>query len=371
MLYPKWLLICCIALLALPLSAHDDDDHDPITFEFYNLETTLADTGPDANCMGKDEAFLHHATMVAVRCDDEFMYLESFSFAVHEMMVGITLWNGQVPVPQPLIGENSWRIPLNPELTGENTPTVGQGPIAVAVNGVMIFNPTRQDGIYAPDSDPYLIGELDTCGGHSGRGDDYHYHIAPVCILEHLADESDGTLPIAYALDGFPIYGFTNADGSTPELDECNGEFDPAGNYHYHATLDYPYINGCFKGAFDTSIQPPAHPIREAEAGQTPPNVLITALYQDDDGYIHMEYEVEGESTLHAIIYREVDESCFEYQFVEDVTNNIISETSTHCRREPGSGGNPPPPNNGNPPPPNNDDNRPPRNEGDPPPNNP
>jgi len=353
------LCLCIVFLSGVWVSAHDDDDHDPITFKFYNLETTLADSGLDPDCMGKDEAFLHHATMVAVKCDEDFMYIESFSFAIHEMMVDITLWNGQVPVPQPIIGENSWRIPMNPQLTGENTPTVGQGPIAVAVNGVMIFNPTRQDGIYAPDSDPFLIGELDVCGGHSGRGDDYHYHIAPVCILDHLSDESDSTLPIAYALDGFPIYGFTNPDGSLPELDECNGEFDAEGNYHYHATEDYPYINGCFKGTFDMSIQPPPHPIREAIEGTTSPNVLIIAFYQDDDGYIHMEYGVEGETALHAIVYREVDELCFEYQFFDDMNDDTFVETAIYCRNENGRGGNPPP---------NNDGNRPPRNDGDPPP---
>ncbi len=363
------LILSVLILLASSLGvlAHDDDDHDPIIFEFYNIEMPLSETGLDPACMGKDEAFLHHASMVAISCDENFMTIESFSFAVHEMMVGITLWNGQVPVPQPIIGENSWQIPMNPVLSGVNTPTVGQGPIAVAVNGVMIFNPTKQDGVYALDSDPYLIGELDYCGGHSGRGDDYHYHIAPVCILDHLSNESDGILPIAYALDGFPIYGFTNADGSTPALDECNGEFDENGNYHYHATADYPYINGCFKGAFDTSMQPPQHPIREAIMGQTSPHVLITALYQDDTQAIHMEYEVDG--VLHAIIYHEVDALCFEYQFVDDVANNIVSSTETYCRNENGPNNNPPP-NDGNPPP-RNDSNPPPRNDGDPPPSNP
>lgn len=367
----KILLLCLIVLSTILVTAHDEeDDHDPITFEFYTIEIPLTETGLDPACMGKDEAFLHHASMVAIQCDEDFMYIESYSFAVHEMMVGITLWNGQVPVPQPIIGESSWRIPMNPQITGENLPTVGQGPIAVAVNGVMIFNPTRQDGIYAEDSDPYLIGELDHCGGHSGRGDDYHYHIAPVCILEHLAEESDGTLPIAYALDGFPIYGFTNPDGSTPELDECNGQFDENGNYHYHATQDYPYINGCFKGAFDTSIQPPPHPIREAVMGNTSPNVLITALYQDDDGYIHMEYEVEGETGLHAIIYHEVDALCFEYQFVDDVDANVISSTETYCRNMNDQGGNPPP-NDGSQPPPNDGNNPPPNDGSQPPPSNP
>ncbi len=344
-------LLTTISLLAIAggVAAQDEPGDNPtaITFDYYTIPMPLSETGLDPACIGKDEAFLPFGEALAVHCDETFMYIEAFTFADHEMMVGITAWNGQVPLPHRLTENNAWRIPLKPELTGENTLTVGQGPIAVAINGVMIFNPTRQDGIYSEQSDPYLIGELDACGGHSGQGDDYHYHIAPVCLLEHLAEDSDGRLPIAYAMDGFPIYGFTNADGSTPVLDECNGEFDEDGNYHYHATVAYPYINGCFKGAFDMSLQPSAHPIREAGS---PTQVLITALYQDEMGWIHMEYEYRG--TLHSINYREVDESCFEYEFVDNVETGAISATKTYCRTEDGETGNNQPPRPGDNPPP-------------------
>jgi hypothetical protein len=351
------LIVLCLLFSNILGMAHDDDDH-IITFENYAIATPLSETGSDPACMGKDETFLPFGDTLAVHCDETFIYIEAFTVAEHPMMVGITAWNGQVPIPHRLTEDNSWRIPMNPALTGENTATVGQGPIAVAINGVMIFNPTQQDGVYSDRSDPYLIGELDVCGGHSGRGDDYHYHIAPICLVEHLAEDSDGLLPIAYAMDGFPIYGFINADGSTPVLDECNGEFDADGNYHYHATEAYPYINGCFKGTFDMSLQPAAHPIRVVEGGG-PAQILITALYQDDTGWIHMEYEYQG--VLHSVNYREVDESCFEYQFVDNVATGAISSTETYCRADgPPNGDNPPPRNDGDPPPR--------REDGDPPP---
>lgn len=326
-------LLLVISLLVVndKVMAHEDEDEEPpITFEYYSIDTPLSETGLDPTCLGKDEAFLAFGDMLSVHCDETFMYIEAFTFANHEMMVGITAWNEQVPIPHRLTDNNSWRIPMNPELTGENTPTTDQGPIAVAVNGVIIFNPTRQDGIYNEGSDPFLIGELDACGGHSGRGDDYHYHIAPICLMEHLAEDSDGTLPIAYAMDGFPIYGFTNADGSTPILDECNGEFDEDGIYHYHATETYPYINGCFRGTFDMSLQPNAHPIRNFDG--RPVEVLITDLYQDEDGWIHMEYEYQG--TLLSVNYREVDASCFEYEYVSNVETGEVSATETYCRGE-------------------------------------
>lgn len=333
---------------AIAAQEEQTDGESAINFEHYTITMPLSETGLDPACMGKDEAFLPFGDALAVHCDETFMYIEAFTFADHEMMVGITAWNGQVPLPHRLTDDNSWRILLNPELAEQVTPTVGQGPIAVAINGVMIFNPTRQDGIYSERSDPYLIGELDACGGHSGQGDDYHYHIAPVCLVEHLAEDSDGILPIAYAMDGFPIYGFTNVDGVTPDLDECNGEFDDDGNYHYHATETYPYINGCFKGAFDMSLQPSAHPIRPAGS---PTQVLITALYQDDEGWVHMEYEYQG--TLLSINYRELDDSCFEYEFVDNVETGEVSATETYCRTEndvPGDN-RPPQGNNDGPPP--------------------
>ena len=49
----------------------------------------------------------------------------------------------------------------------------------------------------------YLIGELDEFGGHCGRADDDHYHIAPV-PWEQIIGKG---LPIAYAFDGDPIEG--------------------------------------------------------------------------------------------------------------------------------------------------------------------
>ncbi len=32
-----------------------------------------------------------------------------------------------------------------------------------------------------------------------------------------------------------------------PVIDNCNGH-SPEGEYHYHATIDYPFFMGCYKG---------------------------------------------------------------------------------------------------------------------------
>ena len=96
----------------------------------------------------------------------------------HNMMVGITSWQQQVPVPQPYTGANAWQIPAAPTLAA--TPisaktALYRGAIALAVNGVPIFNALNNRG-----DDAYLAGELDEWGGHAGRADDYHYHVAPL-----------------------------------------------------------------------------------------------------------------------------------------------------------------------------------------------
>lgn len=310
----------------------------------------------DPQCLGKDEAFLPYADTLHIYCDETFMYIESENLADHDMMIGITAWNQQVVLPQHFDEDNPWMIPLHPVLAEEPSPTTGQGPIAIAINGVMIYNPTQQDGIYDEDHDPNLIGELDICGGHAGRADDYHYHVAPNCILEELAEDGDPSQPIAYAMDGFPIYGFTNPDGSTPILDECGGEVGENGDYHYHANPDYPYVNGCFSGEVDLSLQPRTHPIRPA--GE-PIHVLITDFYEDDDGWIHLEYDYEG--STHAINYREDEEGCYVFEF-EDAAESHIETYWGDMIQD----GQAPP--DGNPPPRNGNGDNPPPRDGSPPP---
>lgn len=58
--------------------------------------------------------------------------------------------------------------------------------------------------------DAFLIGELADYGGHCGRADDYHYHISTV----HVEKQGGKSMPIAYPLDGYPIYGYSEHDGS-------------------------------------------------------------------------------------------------------------------------------------------------------------
>ncbi len=174
---------------------------------------------------------------VTTRHDDTYFYIESDGIPEHEMMTGITNWQQQVPINHDYSGDNAWAIPLQPELATTSLSTKDnfmKGAIAIAANGIPIFNPLNNRG-----EDANIIGELDKWGGHCGRADDYHYHLPPT----HLQTKVGANKPIAYALDGFPVYGETKA-----ELDENLGRFTSDSTYQYHAVKEYPYLITAMKG---------------------------------------------------------------------------------------------------------------------------
>jgi phosphatidylethanolamine-binding protein (PEBP) family uncharacterized protein len=208
--------------------------------------------------------FVAFAPRVAVKWDDRFLYIESNGLPAHNMMVGITAWQQQVPLPQSYHGDNAWRLPLKPVPAKTPAPVENhflRGAIAIAVNGIPIFNPQNNRGEISQE-----IGELDRWGGHCGRADDYHYHIAPL----HLQTVVGKGMPIAFALDGYPIYGLTEPDGSpVGKLDECHGHEDATFGYHYHASMKRPYLQSAFHGEVveaggQVDPQPRAQPVREA-----------------------------------------------------------------------------------------------------------
>lgn len=209
-------------------------------------------------------AFARFAPAVRVRADGPWLLIESNGLPAHGMMVGITAWQQQVPLPQPYTGANAWRLPLHPAPAAAPVSVRDRflrGAIALAANGIPIFNPQNNRGEVSFD-----IGELDRWGGHCGRSDDYHYHIAPL----HLQETLGPTLPIAYALDGYAIYGLTEPSGATPQgLDRFHGHETPDLGYHYHASIAYPFVNGGFHGVVteregQVDPQPRARGVRPA-----------------------------------------------------------------------------------------------------------
>jgi len=99
---------------------------------------------------------------------------------------------------------------------------------------------------------------LDQCNSHS-NGTTWHAHGNPNCVTSQVDTGTGPSHMIGIALDGFPIYGGRDMNGTiitTSQLDACNGitsatpEF-PSGAYHYvlplNVTTKYASIN-CYSG---------------------------------------------------------------------------------------------------------------------------
>ncbi len=251
-----------------------------------------------------DSAFTPFRPAVNTYWDNTYFYVESKGIPLHKMMVGISNhgWQQQVPIPQCYIGTNAWSIPLNPVISSSPIPVdtihFTRGAIALAANGVPIFNVHTNTGV-----DSYVDGQLDNFGGHCGRADDYHYHIAPT----HLYTLTASTLPCAFALDGFAVYGSVEPDG-TPmgTLDINHGHYGTNGVYHYHGTATAPYMIANMVGQVTEDAthqlipQAAAHPVRPS---LTPLNgALITDCIPNstNNGY-KLIYTLSGQTD--SIVY--------------------------------------------------------------------
>jgi hypothetical protein len=260
-----------------------------------------------------DSAFTPYKPAIATAWDTTYFYVASNGIPNHNMMVGITSWQQQVPVIQNYTGTNRWSIPLQPvyATTPLSTRTnLMRGAVAIAVNGIPIFNALNNRG-----EDSYMIGELDQWGGHCGKGDDYHYHAAPLSL-----SSTSGLKPIAFALDGFAVYGAKEPDGSNMQaLDTCHGHIYNNGVYHYHGTTTYPYVVGAMKGkvtidpastapenqilpqAFASPIRPALTPLRGAViTGFTAPAANTYNLtYQIGSRFGHVNYTWDNARHYH------------------------------------------------------------------------
>lgn len=257
---------------------------------------------------------------VQVSKNSKYYLVESSGLPNHPMMKGIVSWQQQVPTPQPYSGSNAWSIPIKPIISKSPISAKNhflRGAIAIAVNGVPIFNALNNRG-----DDALLAGELDDWGGHCGRADDYHYHVAPL----HLQTIIGRKVPIAYALDGFPIYGETEVDGKQAvKLDEFNGHFDNKKRYHYHGTKTYPYINGGFKGIvkeIDGQVEPQAATRAFRSAGAPLNGAKIISCDQLTSTSFELKYELETQ--IYKIKYT-ATLSDVEMQFI-DSNGNIRIE---------------------------------------------
>jgi hypothetical protein len=317
-----------VGLGAMLLAACGSSDSDPGTtgsgtaltdVAATTVATTTAETGASGETLAGTEAF---ADTVQAFTSGDIWLIESNGLPAHQMMVGITSWQQQFPVAQPYTGSNAWQIPRTPELAAEPVSArtgLFRGAIALAVNGVPIFNALNNRG-----DDAFLVGELDEFGGHCGRADDYHYHVAPL----HLQEIVGSSNPIAYALDGFAIYGAVEPDGSAlSPLDEYNGHIGSDGRYHYHGTTIYPYINGGLVGVVSVSDQVDPQPVTPSfrPAGEPLAGATITAFDDFGGGSYRLEYTIDGQ--VGSANYT-VTDTTVAFEFTSP-TGDVATETST------------------------------------------
>ena len=201
----------------------------------------------DSNKDGIDNLRLSH--------DKQFLIVESQGYPNHPTAVFPNSKN-----PNAMRVQNfTFRFPLEPRLASQIT-RLPMGPIGMALNGVVFFNPFEQQGMNAVEG--YSEVWLDSCCGHPQQTGVYHYHKYPSCVKSPFADDGHQHSPIiGWAFDGFPLHGPYESDGvmakdiaGSQALDVCNGHEDALRGYHYHVTPGrFPYILGGYAGVVEAS----------------------------------------------------------------------------------------------------------------------
>ena len=139
-----------------------------------------------------------------------------------------------------------------PEYKSRTIEIPAAGPIAFARNGVPIYSP-----VWAAHNS-FLFEERAWAGHPYSQVPLWHYHfVGP----QHPFWRNNETHFVAYALDGFPIFGPTAA-----ALDACNGRF-VRGQYQYHVVqspaevdlrrpycaagnaVNWNFVLGCYHGS--------------------------------------------------------------------------------------------------------------------------
>lgn len=280
-----------------------------------------------------------------VECSGGKAYISSNTYPNHTMMTGIVGTNEQVPVPAK---NYAAPIPLEPVLG--TTPQTRDAALGVAVNGVPIYDYTGGGEMTLEDlqhhqaqHDTLETKQLDVCGGHAGRGDDYHYHVKPSCMIEQMKNAGDAAI-IGWAYDGFPIYGDNNPDGTSiagGDLDICNGKADETFTYRYHTSPEAPYIVQCLMGeVVDFDDLPRVSPLKASggwfnwagKSAGVPPRGGVEDLTftQFPDGRRSMDYVYQGE-TFYMRYAPAATSDCYTFE-TKTVTDGGSVETGEYCR---------------------------------------
>ena len=186
--------------------------------------------------MAKGEVYKASESRLNVTENEEFLIFETNNIPDHVL----TRTN-----PNQATSKNyKFFIPKNPKFLEEPYKiTKKTQEIGIALNGVVIAGPYDSQDKIAPYN-----RVVDECSSHADPQGMYHYHFSPLC-LKNSKGEAVGTRPlnqIGWSFDGFKIFGLADRKKHMPVIDNCNGH-SHNGEYHYHATIDYPFFMGCFK----------------------------------------------------------------------------------------------------------------------------
>ncbi len=352
--------------------------------EDLHVPSAVADT-----CAAKSAAFDAYSDFVSVSCDADTFSVTSQTqlpyrseLDVDKPNVGIRSWIGRVPIPETSV----WSLPIVPTYLSAPASNINiHHPIGISVDGIPILSYIKEGdasevaqlGQDYSDRDTLILGEVDQCGGHAGNGEDYHYHAAPICLM----DSHDPSQPLAYMFDGLPLYfgtggGVLSTDGTdygggryselnylpqkvkTGErpLDACNA-YDLNGDgsaYVYYSTAEPPYAIGCYRAQADqaASVFAGPHWSEERDLAWSGSQVALT---DDDtltfDGQTWHFIEItpadgnnkiaSGDTAL--ILYRQLtatdadydpSANCYAFRYRLDSTDTAGSNdtTAVHCR---------------------------------------
>ncbi|TFF35747.1 YHYH protein [Mucilaginibacter psychrotolerans] len=226
-----------------------------------NSTTATSETVPDiykkiygASSITSDGTYL---TIKTTNLPDHKSAYWTTSNALYEAFTGTTYTGVTFSKNPNTIQSQSltFKIPLNPKVAASHQSTP-MGPIGIALNGVTFFN--QYAAMQAPLTNE--IQGLDQYWGHPQQSGQYHYHVEPKFLTQTKLSKS---ALLGFLLDGFPVYG-PEENGKTltsADLDTYHGHTAatadyPGGIYHYHFTLDAPYLNGAgFYGTAGTISQ--------------------------------------------------------------------------------------------------------------------
>ena len=328
--------LIAIALSALAISACSQVGN----IEQKPIDTAQAQTRCDAVIASVEEAGF--ANQVEVRCVGGQALLISDTYPDHAMMTGIVGSNEQVPVPAIAYAAP---VPLSPILG--DTPQTRDAALGVAVNGVPIYDYTGGGEMTLEDlkhhqeqHDTLQTKQLDECGGHAGRGDDYHYHVKPKCMVDQMDNAGDDAI-IGWAHDGYPIYGDNNPDGTAiaeGTLGVCNGQPDQLFGYRYHTSPNAPYIVQCLMGLVVNFAElPRVSPLSPAPgsermgAGRPPRGGVENLTFtENEDGLRTMEYEYQGQK-YYMRYQPSKTKGCYLFE-TRTVTNGGQVKSGEYCR---------------------------------------